>query len=181
MMRKTRFAAVVFVGLSMFLGLGAPQAVLAAGVAENTLPPEQIVHRTGLKIVIQVNSNGMTPRGISKQVLGTKMLLDQYASLNMKSGKDYNVVMVFRGEGAQFMLNDTAYDQKVKQPHSNGNPNSAILRMLHKRGVKMYECHVAMKMKGYQAKDLLPFSRMVTTGIGAVTDFQKSGYMLVTP
>jgi intracellular sulfur oxidation DsrE/DsrF family protein len=181
MMRKTGVAAALFVGLSMCWGLGASQAVWAAGVAENTLPPKQIVQRRGIKVVIQVNSKATTPKGISKQILATKMLLDQYAALKMKSGKDYKIVMVFRAAGAQFMLNDAAYERKVKQPHPKGNPNSAILRALHKRGVKMYECHVAMKMKGYQAQDLFSFSRVVTTGIGAVVDFEKSGYLLVTP
>ncbi|HCA27456.1 MAG TPA: hypothetical protein DEP05_07440 [Betaproteobacteria bacterium] len=181
MTRKTGFAAAMLIGLSMCWGLGAPQAVLAASMAENKLPPKQIVHRKGIKVLIQVNSRGTLPNGVSKQVMATKMLLNQYAALKMKTGKNYKVAMVFRAAGAQFLLNDAAYDRKVKQPHPKGNPNRAILQMLHKRGVKMYECHVAMKMKGYTAKDLLPFSRIVTTGIGAVVDFGTSGYLVVTP
>jgi len=89
--------------------------------------------------------------------------------------------MVFRGDGAQFLLTDEAYDQKVKQPHPKGNPNLAILDALSKGGVKMYECGVAMKLKGYTPQDILPYSRIVASGIGAMVDLEKSGYLSITP
>jgi len=34
--------------------------------------------------------------------------------------KDYEIVMVFRGDGAQFLLNDEAYNLKVKQAYFQG-------------------------------------------------------------
>ncbi len=99
----------------------------------------------------------------------------------MKSGKDYEIVMVFRADGAQFLLTDEAYDLKVKQPHPRGNPNKAMIETMHKVGVKIYECHVAMKLKGYKLEDIFSFSRIVVSGIGAVIDFEKSGYLPITP
>ena len=181
MSRRVGFMTMALAGLAVLLTVGAQRNVWAAGVAENTLPPMSLVNRTGIKVVIQVNSKGTLPTGVSKQVLAAKMLYNEYSALNMKSGKDYQIVMVFRAGGSQFLLNDGAYDSKVKQPHPKGNPNAAILRTLYKAGVKMYECHVAMKMKGYKPQDLLPFSRIVVSGIGAVVDFEKSGYALMTP
>jgi intracellular sulfur oxidation DsrE/DsrF family protein len=151
------------------------------GMTENTKPPLQIVSQTGLKVLIQVNYDATVPNGISKQVLAAKNLYDQYAALGMKSGKDYEIAMVFRADGAQSLLTNDAYDAKVKQPHPKGNPNKAILDLLSKDGVKMYECAVAMKLKGYRPEDLLPFSRVVVSGMGAMVDFQKSGYLSVTP
>ena len=99
----------------------------------------------------------------------------------MKPGKDYEIVMVFRGDGAQFLLNDTAYDQKVKQPHPKGNPNRGILDALSKGGVTMYECGVAMKLKNYSPQEILSYSRIVESGIGAMVDLEKSGYLSITP
>lgn len=151
------------------------------GMAENTKPPLQIIAQTGLKVVIQVNYADTIPNGISKQVLATKNLFDQYTALGMQPGKDYEIVMVFRADGAQFLLTDDAYDQKVKQPHPKGNPSRAILDELIKGGVRMYECSVAMRMKGYSAQDLLPYSQIVVSGIGALVDFEKSGYLSITP
>ncbi len=144
--------------------------------------PLQIANKTGLKVVVQVNHDDVIPRnGISKQIFGTKNLVDQYNALGMKVGKDYEIVMIFRADGAQFLLNDDAYDAKVKGPHPKGNPNKKLLMYMEKAGVKMYECSVAMKLKHYTPDDLLPFSRRVVSGIGAVVDFEKSGYLLVTP
>ncbi len=148
---------------------------------ENTKPPLQIVNQKELKLAIQVNYADTIPNGISKQVMATKNLYDQYTALAMKAGKDYEIVMVFRADGAQFLLTDDAYDQKVKQPHPKGNPNRALLDELIKGGVKMYECGVAMRLKGYTPQDLLPYSRIVVSGIGALVDFEKSGYLSMTP
>lgn len=156
-------------------------AQTSGGMAENTKPPLQIVNQAGLKVLVQVNYADTVPNGISKQVLAAKNLYDQYAALGMKSGRDYEIAMVFRADGAQSLLTDDAYDAKVKQPHPKGNPNKAILDLLSKDGVKMFECAVAMKLKGYTPEDLLPYSRVVVSGIGAMVDFQKSGYLSVTP
>lgn len=183
MNRKTNFWATVL-GLSVLLLTGFQHVAWAEtnGVeAKNTKPPLQIVNQTGIKVVVQVNYSDTVPNGISKQVMAVKNLYDQYTALGMKSGKDYEIVMVFRADGAQCLLTDEPYDLKVKQPHPKGNPNKAMIEDMHKGGVKMYECHVAMKMKGYKPEDIFSFSRIVVSGIGAVVDFEKSGYMEITP
>jgi len=148
---------------------------------KNAKPPLQIGRQTAIKEVIQINSSDTVPMGYSKQLLGVRNLIDQYASLGMKPGKDYDVVIVFRAGGAQFLLTDGAYDQKVKQPHAQGNPNREMLEALNKAGVKMYECHQTMKALGYKPEDLLPFSTIVVTGIGTIVDLEHSGYMAITP
>jgi intracellular sulfur oxidation DsrE/DsrF family protein len=167
--------------LSLDVMPSAAYAEAADGMANNTKPPLQIVNQTGLKVVVQVNYADTVPNGVGKQVLAAKNLYDQYTALGMKAGKDYEIVMVFRGDGAQFLLTDEAYDQKVKQPHPKGNPNRAILDTLSKGGVTMEECGVAMKLKGYSPQDILPYSRIVASGIGALVELEKSGYLPVTP
>lgn len=159
----------------------APAAQAAGAEAENTKPPLQITHQTGLKVVVQVNYSDTVPNGVSKQVLAVKNLVDQYTHLGMKAGQDYDIVMVFRADGAQFLLDDEAYDAKVRQAHPKGNPNRALLEALHASGVTMYQCNVAMKLKGYEPGEILPFSRLVVSGIGALVDLEKSGYQLITP
>ncbi len=160
-------------------------AQLATSGAEtrpnNMKPPLQIVNHTGLKVVVQVNSPDTVPNGVSKQVLAAKNLYDQYTALGMKPGKDFEIAMVFRGDGAQFLLTDEAYDQKVKATHPKGNPSRALIDAMSQGGVAMYECAVAMKLKGYTAQEILPYSRIVTSGIGALVDFEKSGYLPITP
>ena len=174
----------ISLAIAGFLALslnGFASAVFADDMANNTKPPLQIVNQTGLKVVVQVNYSDTIPNGISKQVLATKNLYDQYTALGMKPGKDYEIVMVFRADGAQFLLTDEAYDQKVKQPHPKGNSSRAILDELSKAGVTMHECGVAMKLKGYSPQDILPYSRIVASGIGALVDFEKSRYLSITP
>jgi len=151
------------------------------GFTESSQPPLQIANLTGIKVVAQINSADTIPNGISKQVLAIKNLTDQYTALGMTAGKDYEIAMVFRGDGAHFLLNDEMYDARVKQPHPKGNPNRKLLEALHKSGVQIYQCNVAMKLLGYEVKDILPFSRLVVSGIGAIVDFEKSGYLPITP
>ena len=183
-MKKRNFSWAMVIGLAVLL-LTCFRLVAGAETngleAENTKPPLQIINQSGIKVVVQVNYSDTVPSGISKQVMAVKNLYDQYAVLGLKSGKDYEITMVFRADGAQFLLNDEAYDLKVKQPHPKGNPNKAMIETMHKGGVRIYECHVAMKLKGYKSEDIFPFSRIVISGIGAIIDFKKSGYMEITP
>jgi intracellular sulfur oxidation DsrE/DsrF family protein len=184
MNNKTSVVKTVFLGLLIALLQGMVSTVFAEpgeGMAENARPPLQIVNQTGLKVLVQINYADAIPNGISKQILATKNLYDQYAALGMKAGRDYEIAMVFRADGAQFLLTDDAYDAKVRQPHPKGNPNKAILDALSKGGVKMYECGMAMKLKGYDIENIMPFSRIVVSGIGAMVDFEKSGYLSITP
>lgn len=184
MSRKMGPAALAIAGFLVVSLQGTSSAAFAGsgkGAAENTQPPLQITHQTGLKVVVQVNYSDTVPNGVGKQVLAAKNLFDQYSALGMKPGKGFDIAMVFRADGAQFLLTDGAYDLKVKQPHPKGNPNRAILEALSKGGVKMYECDVAMKLKGYNPEDILPFGRIVVSGIGAMVDFEKSGYLSITP
>ena len=67
-------------------------------LAENTKPPLQIVNQSELKVAVQVNYADTIPNGISKQVLAAKNLYDQYTAIGLKPGKDYEIVMVFRGD-----------------------------------------------------------------------------------
>lgn len=184
MRRSMRSVSIATAGLLVLSlhGMSAPAyAESSDSMANSTKPPLQIVNRTGLKVVVQVNNPDTVPSGVGKQVLAAKNLYDQYTALGMKPGKDYEIVMVFRADGAQFLLTDEAYDQKVKQPHPKGNPNRAILDALNKGGVTMDECGVAMKLKGYSTQDILPYSRVVASGIGAMVDLEKSGYLSITP
>jgi intracellular sulfur oxidation DsrE/DsrF family protein len=184
MKAKMGFATMTVFGLIALLMSSIQLIVLAeTGIetAENTKPSLQIINQTGINVVAQINYSDTMANGISKQVMAVKNLYDQYTDLGMKSGKDYEIIMVFRADGAQFLLTDEAYDIKVKQPHPKGNPNKAMIEAMHKGGVKMYECHVAMKLKGYKPEDIFPFSRIVVSGIGAVVDFEKSGYLPITP
>lgn len=183
MNRNTAQIKIAIAGL-LFLSLQGISSVAFAEIGnlvENTKSPLQIAKQTGLKVAVQVNYADTIPNGVSKQVMAAKNLYDQYTALGMKPGKDYEIVMVFRGDGSQFLLTDEAYDQKVKQPHPKGNPNRMILDTLSKGGVKMYECGVAMQLKGYSPADILPYSRIVVSGIGALVDFEKSGFLSITP
>jgi len=184
MTKKMRFMTIFVItvfGLFLQMMSLASWAHSAVSEAENTKLPLQISHQTAIKVVVQINYSDTIPNGISKQVLAVKNLYDQYTHLGMKAGKDYDIVMVFRADGAQFLLNDEAYDAKVKQPHPKGNPNRALLEALHAGGVTMYQCNVAMKMKGYEPEEILPFSRLVVSGMGALVDLEKSGYLPITP
>jgi len=148
---------------------------------ESEKAPLNIKNRTGLKIVAQVNTDAVMPNGISRQVLAVHNLYEQYTKLGMKEGKDFEILIVFRADGVQFLLNDEAYNQKVKSAHADGNPSKNMIEELAKNRVKIYGCNVAIEKKGYKIEDIFPFTRRVVTGIGAVVDFEKAGYMLITP
>jgi intracellular sulfur oxidation DsrE/DsrF family protein len=178
----SKYKPAMFAAFAALLLQGAPAALAEQGPTESMKPPLQIVNQTGIKVVVQINRADIIPKnGISKQVMGVKNLYDQYTALGMKPGKDFEIVMVFRADGAQFLLTDEAYDLKVAEPHPKGNASIAMIKAMQKGGVTMEECGMAMKMKGYEVKDILPSSRIVVSGIGAIIDLEKSGYLMITP
>ncbi len=179
MKAKIILSSAVYYLSIMFLLITSTAMYAQTNESEKT--PLNIKNHTGLKIVAQVNSVAVMPNGISAQVLAIHNLYDQYKKLGMKSGKDFEILIVFRAEGVQFLLNDEAYNKKVKTSHSDGNPSKNIIEELQKNGVKIYGCNVAIEKKGYKIDDIFAFTRRVVTGIGAVVDFEKSGYMLITP
>lgn len=132
-------------------------AETSVNLAENSKPPLQIVKQTELKVAIQVNCADTVPNRVGKQVMAAKNLHYQYTAPGMKAGEDCEIVMLFRADGARFLLTDEAHDEEVKQPHPKGNP------------------------KGHSPQDILPYSRIVASGIGAMVDFQKSGFLPITP
>lgn len=177
---KLKLAVLAASALMMFQDV--PPVFAGEISAESTKPPLQIVNQTGIKVVVQINRADVIPKnGISKQVMGAKNLYDQYTALGMKPGKDFEIVMVFRADGAQFLLTDEAYDLKVLEPHPKGNASIAMIKAMQQGGVTMEECGFAMKMKGYEIRDILPSSRIVVSGIGAIVDLEKSGYLMITP
>jgi intracellular sulfur oxidation DsrE/DsrF family protein len=181
--RKSTFTMTLLSG-SVVAVLGAWSPVFAepaAGSAGNMYPPLDIVNRTGIRVVAQINSSDTFSNGMNRRVMGVRNLFDNYIASGMQAGKDFEIIMVFRGDGASALLNDDAYDQKVSQPHAKGSPNRGVLEAMHKGGVKMYECSMTMKGRGYRPEDLFPFSRIVVTGIGAIVDLEKAGYLPITP
>lgn len=69
---------------------------------------------------------------------------------------------------------------KVKQPHPMGNPGRAPIKAPREYKVNIHQCNVIMKMLGHEPWDILPFSRIVAPGIGAIIDLEKSDYMPLT-
>ena len=125
MSKRVGSVAMAIAGLLILSLQGISSAAFAESndaMAENAKPPLQIVNQTGIKVVIQVNYADTIPNGVGKQVLAAKNLYDQYTALGMKPGKDYEIAMVFRADGAQFLLNDDAYDQTVPANVPSGLP-----------------------------------------------------------
>ncbi|HUJ19556.1 MAG TPA: DsrE family protein [Nitrospirota bacterium] len=181
--RKSIFK-IYLVASCVLVILGAWSPVFAeppAGTTESMKPPLDIVNKTGIKVVAQINSAEIFSNGVNRQVMGVKNLFDNYTSSGMLPGKDFEIVMVFRGDGGSALLNDDAYAKRVAQQQATGNPNRGVLEAMSKGGVKMYECSMTMKGRGYRPEDLFPFSRVVVTGIGAIVDLEKSGYLQITP
>lgn len=87
MSKNMRSVSLAIAGFLTFSLNGFASAVFADDMANNAKPPLQIVNQTGLKVVVQVNYSDTIPNGISKQVLATKNLYDQYTALGMKPGK----------------------------------------------------------------------------------------------
>ncbi len=151
-------------------------AFFGVGSADKTLC---ISVRDDLKIVVAVNNNDINPRnGRAQQVLNINNIVNDYVSnYEMKSGENFQAIVIGYGAGARWLLNDASYSSNF----GTGNPSDDMVTSLIAKGVKFYMCQNTMRGNGWVSSDLLPGVEMIPAGVTAVIDFQERKYTYIVP
>ena len=80
---------------------------------------------------------------------------------------DRDIVAVVYGNGANLILKDNLFEDKVESLLANG--------------VKIYFCQNTARAKGIKLEDMIDGVEFITSGVTALADFQRLGYSVVTP
>ena len=89
--------------------------------------------------------------------------------------ENMKLVLVLHGTATKNALSDDAYKKMAKK----SNPNTALLKALSDKGVKIYVCGQSMKSKGFEARDLSEHVRVSLSAMTALVKYQSEGYALI--
>ncbi len=89
--------------------------------------------------------------------------------------ENMNLVLVLHGMATKNALSDKAYKNLLKKP----NPNTALLKALSDKGVKIYVCGQSMKSKGFETGDLSAHVQVSLSAMTALVNYQSKGYALI--
>ena len=100
--------------------------------------------------------------------------LNLHGSNGFKSDQ-LKAALVIHGSAAQDLLNDNAYKNK----HGVKNPNTELIKSLHKSGVKIILCGQTAAHRDIKPDDLLPEIQIALSAMTALVDLQNKGYRLI--
>ena len=89
--------------------------------------------------------------------------------------ENMKLVMVLHGPATKNALSDEAH-KKISKKY---NPNTALLKALSDKGVKIYVCGQSMKSKGFGAGDISEHVQVSLSAMTALVKYQSEGYALI--
>lgn len=89
--------------------------------------------------------------------------------------ENMKLVVVLHGPATKNALSDKAHKKIAKKP----NPNTALLKALSDKGVKIYVCGQSLKSKGFEAGDLSEDVQVSLSAMTALVKYQSEGYALI--
>lgn len=149
-----------------------------AGTAmDRNRPVIGVQHKENIKVVFQMTS-GDTTQGLGKIL----KILDSTYRNYIEEGvlpQNLSIRAVIHGDAADFLLTDAAWN-KYKQQDS-GNPNTALIGELIKRGVALELCNSRRTQNGWEKEDIYPDVILVSNAYHRIADLQSAGYAYIRP
>jgi intracellular sulfur oxidation DsrE/DsrF family protein len=87
------------------------------------------------------------------------------------------VVVIFHGDAAFLVLNDTSYD--TVRHASAGNPYKGLFNELMNEGVQLELCGATAKANHWGNANLVPGVKVNTNAMVRVTELEQKGYTLI--
>ncbi len=127
------------------------------------------------KVIFDVYTDEKNKKKQNTSINTVARFLNMHALNNIKT-QNLDIVLVLHGAATKNALSDKSFQREFKI----NNPNTKLIKALHKANVKIYVCGQSFAHKGYQKRDL---SKNVTLSLSALTAliyYQTEGYQLIT-
>jgi intracellular sulfur oxidation DsrE/DsrF family protein len=162
-----------FLALICFIGLIPALDRTYAGVAQDDTLHIDI--RTQLeKANVVVDFGHLVLNGDMPFALGDIHLL---ASDYQQWGTKGKIVVIFHGDAAHLVLNDSAYN--FNRHVTTGNPYKGLMDELTKQGVQLELCGATAKGNHWGNADLLPGIKVNVDAMVRVTQLEQDGFTLI--
>jgi intracellular sulfur oxidation DsrE/DsrF family protein len=92
-------------------------------------------------------------------------------------GTKGQIVVIFHGDAAHLVLNDSAYN--LNRRVTTGNPYKGLMDELAKQGVQLELCGATAKANHWGNADLLPEIKVNVDAMVRVTQLEQEGFTLI--
>lgn len=154
--------------------LHAGQPATAEGSARSVIGVQQ---KENVKVVFQMTS-GDTTQNLSKML----KILDATHRNYIEEGilpQNLSIRAVIHGDAADYLLTDAAWNKYKQQ--NGGNPNTALIEALTKKGVIVELCNSRRVQNGWEKDDIHPDVILVGNAYHRIADLQYAGYAYIRP
>lgn len=175
-------AAVAMACLLAFSSLGILTALANGGEAVATSQQEaddrpviDFDHEGPIKVVFQITTPG-TRDGVSQGLFHLNQLHDSYVAAGTDPDQ-LDIRAVFHGDGSIHLLTDEAWNRV--RGESGGNPSTALISELTKKGVHVELCDSRRVSNGWAKADVHPGVLLVKGAFQRLIDLQRQGYAYI--
>ncbi len=149
-------------------------AVDSVPVADDR-PVIGITQKTAIKVVFALSSAdlaGDVSKGLSKLDKIWQGYLDQGVSPT-----ELTLHVVIHGDAAAQVLTDAAWNRRMDT--TTGNPNTALVNSLIKRGIHLELCNGRRLKNGWEKSEIHPDVPLVDNAYHRLADLQLQGYAYI--
>lgn len=125
------------------------------------------------KIVYKITT-GETREGINKGLNGIAHAINMLGCTDIKSNA-VNIVATIQGAATKIVLNDKTYQEM----YGEKNPNTKVIELLSKYGVKLFVCSQAIAYKNIKETQINKNITQALSGSSVLLNYQLNGYALM--
>ena len=127
----------------------------------------------GYKIVYKITT-GETREGINKGLNGIAHAINMLGCADIKSNA-VNIVATIQGAATKIILNDEAYQEM----YGKKNPNTKVIELLSKYGVKLFVCSQEIAYKNIKETQINKNITQALSGSRVLLNYQLNGFALM--
>lgn len=126
------------------------------------------------KIIVELNDNTPKPDSLNIYLEAIATLINLHAAEAVPQ-KNIKMVVVLRKAATYAVFGDELYKKYFKVD----NPNWQLIKELTDAGVEFYVCGQTMIKRNTKEEELMPGTKIASSGLTAISTYQLKGYTMI--
>lgn len=126
------------------------------------------------KIIVELTENTPKPDSLNIYLEAIATLINLHAAEAVPQ-KNIKLVVVLRKGATYAVFNDELYKKYFKVE----NPNRQLIKELTDAGVEFYVCGQTMIKRNTKEEELMPGTKIASSGLTAISTYQLKGYTMI--
>lgn len=126
------------------------------------------------KIIVELSDNTPKPDSLNIYLEAIATLVNLHAAEGVPA-KNIKMVVILRKGATYAVFGDELYKKYFKVE----NPNRQLLKELTDAGVEFYVCGQTMIKRNTKEEELMPGTKIASSGLTAISTYQLKGYTMV--